>query len=120
MENIFTASKAFLTALRFIGFFPASQEKPFHKGLFKVKLNGVISSCTFFSLLIYLIVSINQQSRFLPPNFSEISFQAYFLTKNFELFSFIFLLIYQATKWKNILKFLQSIQEIDDEVRFNI
>lgn len=118
MENIFTVAKPFLVFARFLGLFPLSFEGPARKGILRVKLvNIAITICTMI-LIFVTVVSLFFNASNTKSN-STILSQAWSCAICFEYFSHLCLVVYQFLKRKDVLKFLQQIEKVDDQVGTN-
>lgn len=115
MENFYTSVKSFLFFAKLLGIFPMSFEGPARKGLLKVKWQNVfISFC-----LVLVTVSLFTMRFSFDLTFaknSEILAKAWDIMTDVEILSYFLLFCYQIFKRKNILKFMKTIQSIDDEV----
>lgn len=118
MENIFTVSKPFLALGRFLGLFPASYQQSGNKKYFKVSIPGIFSTCCAISIFSYLVIANYMQRNRPLYKLSEISSISQVFMRNFELFSYMILCIYQVGKWRKIVEFLKLIEKADDEVSF--
>lgn len=118
MENIFTVSKPFLTLARLIGLFPATYQQSSNKKYFKVSIHGIFFTCCSISISSYLVIA-NYIDHNRPPNKqSEISSISQVFMRNFELFAYLLLCIYQVSKWRKVVEFLKMIEKADNEVSF--
>lgn len=117
MENIFTVSEPILIIAKCFGFFPAAHQGSTRDGLFKFQFKGAVTSFCAVSYFVYLIIVNYYQARFLPLNQSDISYNSYIFIKNLELYSYLLLCVYQASRWKRIVKFLSLVNIADDAVQ---
>ena len=118
MDNIFTASKSFLSFSKLFGLFPYSFEEPSRKGIFKVRVSGVLLTLCSFSILVYLTWS-NLSFMVLVTNESKLLVYAWNIAKNLETFSLFCMFGYQLFKRKNVIRFLKIINEVDKDVKTN-
>jgi hypothetical protein len=116
MDNFYTASKPFLTLLRFLGLFPLSFVGPTSHGVLKSNLLDVMIALLWFSSLFcnaFLIISMNfnvyeGNSKVLPKAWSVVTVV--------ELSLSIFLFSYQLKQRENIVRFLSVIHKCDEKV----
>lgn len=116
MENIFSASKPFLSFSKILGLFPLSFDGPERKGFLKIKLSGLVFSC-FSCLFLVYITWANLTFMKLLTNESVILVNAWNIAKTIETLVLFYLFGYQAFKCKNVLKFLRIVEGIDESVR---
>ena len=116
MDNIFTAAKPFLSFLKLFGFFPYSFEEPARNGVFKIRATGVALTLCSVSILLYLTWS-NLSFMVLVTNESKLLVYAWNIAKHMETFSLFLMFGYQLLKSKNIISFLKTISEIDEDVK---
>jgi hypothetical protein len=118
MENIFTVAKPFLTFAKFLGIFPMSFEGPARKGFLKVHWEDLILSAVCIALSVFsFLVSMASNNFFGGFVESKISSQGWNVTLKLSNITMLWLLFYQFWKRKNIVEFLNLIQNFDMLVR---
>lgn len=115
MENVFTAIKPFYYLAKVLGLFPMSLSGSGAKGTFKTKWHGVLMSIlsistSFLLLLLNLFISDSSKGSFGVIS-DMLRIQAVLC-----LILIIVLFVYQLSKCSSIVKFLEDLNEIDQQV----
>jgi hypothetical protein len=115
MENIFTSSKPLLTFGNLMGFVPVAFRGPARNGDFTVKRFSTATQMLPIGMFLFIILSEN--GNFMSTeNLSFLSIASHvFLSA--EMYYFTLVLLHQACIRENLLKFLQTLKKVDDEVR---
>jgi hypothetical protein len=115
MDNIYTASKPFVTLIQLLGIFPMSFVGPTRKGVFKVKLWNIAVTLIWFIGLMFVVMisfSVNnfegEKSKVLP--------YAWKVSINLEVLSYIVMAVHQLLSCRKIVKFLAKIDDCDQKV----
>lgn len=113
--NIFTVSKPFIEVAKVLGIFPMSFDGAPEKGVLKVKwFDAFIWIGTFSISVAIIFLNMKRETIFIKN--SSILIWAWDILKYIDLISLLFLIAYQFLKRKNILKFLNVIHKVDEEV----
>jgi hypothetical protein len=115
MDNIYTASKPFVTLIQILGIFPLSFVGPTRKGVFKVKLWNIGVSLIWLIGLMFVVktsFSVNsydgEHSKVLP--------YAWKVAINLEVLSYIVMAVHQLSIYRKIVKFLEKVDDCDQQV----
>lgn len=119
MENIFTASKPFITFSRVLGLFPMNFQDASRKGVLKVELSGVVSSSLGICFVTYLIF-LNLTENISTLQDAKLMLTVSTILMNFELLSYLFLFGHQLVRRKEYIRFLKLICKVDNEVSTKI
>jgi hypothetical protein len=118
MENIFTVTKPFLIFAKLLGVFPMSFEGPAGKGLLKVHwkdlIFSVVAQVYLHSNFFYSLFSINF---FHQSSDSKIATEGWNVIVKLFKVVVIFQILGQLGKRKNVVRFLNLIQNFDMQVR---
>jgi 7tm Chemosensory receptor len=116
-QNVFTSAKPFLTLAKLLGFFPMSFHGPAHKGNFKIKCFNILASSCLALTLILIMVLIIKNNAFVALE-SNILFYGWAISLFFEIISQIVLFLYQVCRRKDVVGFLKTLNECDEQVIF--
>jgi hypothetical protein len=114
MDSNFAAAEPFLLVSKLLGFFPLGVDTKSQK--IKVQWFGVFLSLCCFGALVALNFFTWKQFVLLALSDSLFLVNAWNLTRKIELSSYFILLFYQLSRQKNILKFLEKLNEFDYHV----
>ena len=116
MENIFTATKPFLSFAKVFGLFPMSFEGRARKGVLKVHWHDLLMLFISSSIHIALFMTMTTSYK-TPERTSIILSHGWKILSNCGVFFGPIHFCYQIYNRKNILKILISIQNVDKEVK---
>lgn len=115
MENIFTAAQPFYLLSKVMGLFPMSFEGPIEKGNFKVKWHDVIYS--LFSLTVPIsLIAFNLLAEVTQVSSSALLSDIWVIHSITGVSLLILQFSYQVCKRKEILRFLEAVNEFDEKV----
>jgi 7tm Chemosensory receptor len=117
MENIFTASKPFLTVSKVFGFFPISVVFTSKKISVNSRWLDIFFTCFSSLILITLNVLTWRNSTHLAATDSSFLNSAWNLLRKVELAVYIFLFVYQISRREKIVSFLRKLHNFDEKVR---
>lgn len=115
MENIYTVSGKFLLFGKIIGFFLLSFTGPPGKGIFNTKWHDVVALCVMLVIVSVLMV-MNLLNKACVESSSVMVTNAWNISINVEIISYLVLIGYQMKNRKKIAEFLQQIAAVDYKV----
>ena len=116
MENIFTATKPFLSFAKVFGLFPMSFEGRARKGVLKVHWHDLLMLFISLSIHIGFIITMTTSYKTVERT-SKILTYGWNIFQDCGMFMYPIHHCYQVYNRKNILKILISIQNVDKEVK---
>lgn len=118
MENVYTVSENFLVFGKVFGFFPFSFTGPSRKGIFSTKWHDVVALCVML-LIISVLMTMNLLNKAYVESTSLMVTNAWNISINIEIISYLLIIGYQVKKRKKIIEYLQQIAVVDFKVCFH-